>query len=301
MDWFENIGTGNRRGVKMIQTVQRNKLTRTIYYLYVALFLTYLLAPLVITAILAFNDSQSPSFPWKGFTLKWFFSKTPGSEGMFGEKRMMQAIGTSVKVAFIVTFLALLLGISNAFLFERQSFKGKQFLYILMLVPLVIPGVVLGISILSFTHRLAEIIDNIFWRGAGNFLRPGFWLVVFGQLSFIATLTTLTISSRLKKFDIAQEEAAMDLGTSRMGAVVLVTFRFLIPSILGAAIISFLYSFNNFNTTYFLIGTNPTLPVLLYSRLRFGITPQINAVSVFLMAVTGLLGLTAILSGYSKK
>ena len=285
----------------MIKTIQRNKLTKAIYYVYVALFLIYLLTPLLITAILAFNNNQSPSFPWKGFTLRWFFSKTPGSEGMFGEKRMMQSIATSIKVAFIVTILALMLGTSNAFLFERQNFRGKQFLYLLMLVPLVIPGVVLGISILSFTHKLAEIIDNLLWRGAGNFLRPGFWLVVFGQLSFIATLSTLVILSRLKKFDLAQEEAAMDLGSSRVGAVTLVTFRFLLPSILGAAVISFLYSFNNFNTTYFLIGTNPTLPVLLYSRLRFGITPQINAVSVFLMAVTGMLGLPAILSGYTKK
>ncbi len=284
----------------MIKTIQKNKITKIVYTLYVILFLTYLLTPLVITAILAFNDSPSPSFPWKGFTLKWFFSKTPGSEGMFGEKRMLDALTTSIEIAFIVTILAIILGISNAFLFERQNFRGKQFMYILMLVPLVIPGVVLGISILSFTHKIADFIDKIFGRGTANFLRPGFWLVVLGQLSFIATLATLVLTSRLKRFDITQEEAAMDLGASRMGAIFLVTFRFLAPAILGAAIISFLYSFNNFNTTYFLIGTKPTLPVLLYSRLRFGITPQINAVSVFLMAVTGLLGLFSIVSGYSK-
>ena len=284
----------------MIRIIQSNKITRSIYYAYVILFLIYLLAPLFITAILAFNNNPTPSFPWRGFTLKWFSSKTAGSEGVFGEKRMTEAIATSMKVASCVTLPAVLLGITNAFLFERQSFKGKQFLYLLMLVPLVIPGVVLGISILSFAYRIANIIDKMFGRGVGSFLRPGFWLVVFGQLSFSATLTTLVISSRLRRFDLALEEAAMDLGASRVEAVLLVTFRFLAPAILSAAIISFLFSFNNFNTTYFLIGTEPTLPVLLYSRLRFGITPQINAVSVFLIAVAGLLGLSSILTGYSK-
>ncbi len=280
----------------MIQTIQSNKITRIIYYGYVALFLLYLLTPLVITAVLAFNNNDSPAFPWKGFTLKWFFSTTPGKEGVFGEQRMIDAIWVSIKIAFSVTLLAVALGITNAFLFERKSFKGKQFLYILMLVPLVIPGVVLGISILSFAYRTSIVVDKIFGKGAGGFLRPGFWLVVFGQLSFIATLTTLVISSRLKKFDLAMEEAAMDLGASRVGAVFLVTFRFLAPALFSAAIISFLFSFNNFNTTYFLIGTNPTLPVLLYSRLRFGVTPQINAVSVVLMVITGVLGLTSILA-----
>lgn len=280
----------------MIRTIQGNRITRIIYYCYVVLFLIYLLIPLIVTGILAFNNSTSPSFPWKGFTLKWFFSKTPGNEGVFGDKRMVNAIITSLNVALCVTILAILLGIVNAFLFERENFRGKQFLYILMLVPLVIPGVVLGISILSFAHKIANIIDKMFGRGAGNFLRPGFWLVVFGQLSFIATLTTLVISSRLRRFDIAMEEAAMDLGAGRVEAVLLITFRFLAPAILGASVISFLFSFNNFNTTYFLIGTKPTLPILLYSRLRFGITPEINAVSVILMAITGLLGLSSIIS-----
>ncbi len=126
------------------------------------------------------------------------------------------------------------------------------------------------------------------------------WLVVLGQLSFITTLATLVITARLKRFDRALEEAAMDLGASRIGAVILVTFRFLAPAIFSAAVISFIYSFNNFNTTYFLIGTKPTLPVLLYSRLRFGITPQINAVSVLLMIITGILGMSSLLSGKEK-
>lgn len=284
----------------MTHAIQGGKITRGIYYAYVFLFLAYLLTPLLITGILAFNTSSSVSFPWQGFTFKWFFSKIPGSKGVFGEKRMMEAIMMSLKVAFSVTILSTILGILNAFLFERENFIGKRFLYLLMLIPLVIPGVVLGISILSFAHRISIILDTALGKGAGRFLQPGYWLVVVGQMSFITTLATLVITARLKRFDMATEEAAMDLGASRIGAVLLVTFRFLAPAILSAGIVAFLFSFNNFNTTYFLIGTKPTLPVLLYSRLRFGITPEINAVSVILIAVTGLLGLSSILSSSEK-
>jgi len=281
----------------MIPSIKRSIITNWIYYAYVILFFVYLFGPLVITAILAFNDNTTPSFPWRGFTFNWFFSTTSGSEGVFGDRRMISAMFSSLRVAFYVTLLSTLIGTTNAFLFERENFIGKQFFYLLMLLPLVIPGVILGIAILAFAHICANFIESIFGRGATNFLRPGFWLVVLGQLSFIATLTTLMISARLRKFDRAMEEAAMDLGASRAMAIILVTLRFLSPSIVGAAIISLLFSFENFNTTYFLTGPDPTLPVMLYSRLRFGITPEINAVSVILMAVTGFLGLSAILSG----
>lgn len=285
----------------MIPSIKKGKITSWIYYAYVILFFVYLFGPLVITVILAFNDNTSPSFPWRGFTLDWFFSTTPGSEGVFGDRRMISAMYSSLRVAFYVTLLSIIIGTTNAFLFERENFIGKQFFYLLMLLPLVIPGVILGIAILAFAHSCANLIESIFGRGAGNFLRPGFWLVVLGQLSFIATLTTLMISARLRKFDIAMEEAAMDLGASRAVAIILVTLRFLSPSIVGAAIISLLFSFENFNTTYFLTGPDPTLPVMLYSKLRFGITPEINAVSVILMAVTGFLGFSAILSGRRTK
>jgi spermidine/putrescine transport system permease protein len=281
----------------MIPSIKRSIITSWIYYAYVILFFVYLFGPLAITAILAFNDNTTPSFPWRGFTLDWFFSTTSGSEGVLGDERMISAMFSSLRVAFYVTLLSTLIGTMNAFLFERENFIGKQFFYLLMLLPLVIPGVILGIAILAFAHICANFIESIFGRGAANFLRPGFWLVVLGQLSFIATLTTLMISARLRKFDMAMEEAAMDLGANRAMAIILVTLRFLSPSIVGAAIISLLFSFENFNTTYFLTGPDPTLPVMLYSRLRFGITPEINAVSVILMAVTGFLGLSAILSG----
>ena len=272
-------------------------LSRWLYYGYIVLILIFTAGPLLVTFILAFNNSDSASFPWQGFTLDWFSSSTPDRVGLFDDVRMMSAVGTSLKVATAVTIIAIILGINNAFLFVRETFVGRGFLYMLMLGPLVVPGVVLGTSILSFTHSIANELDMALGAGSGSFLRPGFWLVVMGQVSFVATTTTLIITARLRKFDQSLEEAAMDLGSSRMSAIMLVTLRFLTPAVVGAAIVAFLFSFENFNTTYFLSGPadSTTVPIILYSRLRFGITPQINAVSVLLMISTGILGIIGLM------
>ncbi len=263
------------------------------YYSYIILILLFTAGPLIITFILAFNNNDSASFPWQGFTLDWFSSSTPERVGLFNDPRMLMAVATSIKVAIAVTVISILLGVNNAFLFVREKFVGKEFLYLLMLGPLVVPGVVLGTSILSFSHGIANMLDSTLGAGAGAFLRPGFWLVVFGQVSFVATTTTLVITARLRKFDESLEEAAMDLGSTRTKAIMLITLRFLTPAIIGAAIVAFLFSFENFNTTYFLSGTtdSTTIPIILYSRLRFGISPEINAVSVLLMISTGILGI----------
>jgi len=274
---------------------RRNELSlsKVLFYAYAILILIFTLGPLVIVTILAFNNNPSASFPWQGFTLDWFKSATPDRVGLFNDTRMLHAIGTSLKVAVIVTLISVALGVNNAFMFVRYNFTGQSLLYLFMLGPLVVPGVVLGTSILAFSYGVANALDKMLGAGAGTFLRPGFWLVVFGQVSFVATTTTLVIAARLKRFDTSLEEAALDLGASRAEAVGLITLRFLMPAMIGAGIIAFLFSFENFNTTYFLSGSAPTVPILLYSRLRFGITPEINAVSVMLMIVTGLLGFLA--------
>jgi spermidine/putrescine transport system permease protein len=265
------------------------------YYGYVALILLFTAGPLIVTVILAFNNNDAASFPWQGFTLDWFHSSTPDRTGLFDDARMMTAVFTSIKVAIAVTIISILLGVNNAFLFVREKFVGKEFLYMLMLGPLVVPGVVLGTSILAFTHAIANSLDSVLGAGFGTFLRPGFWLVVLGQVSFVATTTTLIVTARLRKFDQSLEEAAMDLGATRAKAITLVTLPFLIPAMVGAAVVAFLFSFENFNTTYFLSGTtdSTTVPIILYARLRFGISPEINAVSVLLMVSTGILGIIA--------
>jgi len=270
---------------------------KTIYLVFLAAFLLFLFVPLIINGILAFNNDEVPSFPWRGATLGWFYSADDGQVGVFNDAKMIRAITTSLRVAVFVTIFSLVVGTTTSFLFVRENFWGKQALYFAIIAPLVIPGVILGISILVFFHGIIGILKSIVGpelaRDLARPLRPGGLLVSLGQFSFIGTIATLVISARLRKFPVEQEEAAMDLGSSRWGAIFSVTIPFLFPALLSAGILAFLLSFENFSTTLFLIGPKPTLPIFLYSRLRFFITPEINAISVILMGGTALLGLIA--------
>jgi spermidine/putrescine transport system permease protein len=258
----------------------------------VVAFLAFLFLPLVVVAVFAFNDAPYPAPPWRGFTLDWFLgNSSKGRTGLIADSELMGSILTSGVVALWVTLLSVLLGTANAFLLERGRFPGKQALSVLMLAPLVIPGVILGISILAFASRIAEFADDTLgWEL--DFLRPGLPLVVLGQFSFIATIATLTISARLRRFDRTLEEAAFNLGASQAAVFRTIVLPYLRPALLGSAAISFLMSFEDFNTTLMLVGADSPLTVMMYGRMREGASPVLNAVSLFLMAASALLALT---------
>jgi spermidine/putrescine transport system permease protein len=260
------------------------------FKLYVALFYVFLFAPLLITCVLAFNDSQFPALPWKGFTLEWFTADLPARVGIFHDAVNLSAIWVSFKVGFWVSISSTIVGTCGAFLFEQENFRFKQALYFLMLAPLVVPGVILGISLLLFANSLGMFFENHFNLDVPLF-RPGFWLVVLGQFSFISTLVTLVVSARLKKFDRSLEEAALNLGANRLQVIWHITLKFLRPAIIGAGAVAFLMSFENFNTTLFLVGSQSTLPITLYLQVRDGSTPVINAISFLLIVGTSVLAL----------
>ena len=278
----------------MIPTIPQPRAVRLAYGAYVLLFFLYLALPLSVVAVFAFNDSQFPSLPWEGFTWEWFFGDARPKIGVFHERPILRAIGTSAFVALCVSVLSVAVGLSNAFLFNRYEFRAKGLLYMLMLLPLVIPGIVLGISILVFSSSVA----NGLWEVAQydvQALRPGLMLVILGQFSFIATIATLVISARLQKFDRSLEEAAMNLGAGRLTAVRTITIPFLMPAMIGALVVAFLMSFENFNTTLMLVGSDAPLTIAMFDRLKEGSTPLLNAVSLLLMLGSSVLALTVIL------
>ena len=245
-----------------------------------------------MVAVFAFNDAPYPAPPWNGFTLDWFLGGADSARrGLFADKALLGSLWTSVVVACWVTLLSVAVGTANAFLIERTQFRGKQALSMLMLAPLVIPGVILGISILALASRVANLADDL-WGLELEFLRPGLPLVVLGQFAYIASIATLTISARLKRFDITLEEAAYNLGASRFAVLTTITMPYLQPALIGAAAISFLMSFENFNTTLMLVGSDAPLTVMMYGRMREGATPVLNAVSLFLMVASAILALT---------
>lgn len=273
-----------------------------VFRLYVLAFYLFLFTPLLVVALFAFNASLFPAPPWKGFTLEWFIGTGAifGKPGILKDPAMLKSMLTSLKVAIPVTILAVFLGTANAFLLERKDFPGKTLLSMMMLWPLVIPGVILGISILAFSSRIANSLED--WLNMDlDFLRPGLFLVVLGQLSFILTIATLIIGARLKKFDRNLEEAAFDLGASRWRVLTTITLPFLKPAMIGAGLVALLMSFENFNTTLILVGSDAPLPIYLYGQMREGATPAVNAASLLLMLVAGSLAVLVALANRGEK
>lgn len=283
----------------MIPTVPQSNTLKWSYRAYVTLFFVYLGLPLTVVGVFAFNNSVFPSPPWEGFTMAWFFGTEAPFIGVFYERSILRSIGTSAFVAVWVAGLAVVVGTCNAFLFVRHDFRGKGFLYILMLLPLIIPGVILGISILVFASSVANRLEDAtgLWFDG---LRPGLILVILGQFSFITTFATLVISARLQKFDLSLEEAAMNLGATKWGAVRQITLPFLFPAILGAGVVAVLMSFENFNTTLMLVGSDSPLTITMFDKLKQGSTPVLNAVSLLLIVVSAALGLLSLMFQRSK-
>ncbi|PID75180.1 MAG: ABC transporter permease [Deltaproteobacteria bacterium] len=281
----------------MIRSLPRSKAYDWSFTGFIMLYFTFLFAPLLVTCVLAFNDSNYPSLPWQGFSLDWFFANGPERIGLFHDDQNLLSIVTSFQTAFFVSILSVIVGTCASFLFEKQDFRFKGLLYFLMLAPLVIPGVILGISLLLAANTAGTFFEDTFGLDFGIF-RPSFWLVVLGQFSFISTFVTLVISARLRKFDHSLEEAALNLGATPLGVIWHITLKFLRPAIIGAGAVAFLMSFENFNTTLFLVGSEPTLPINLYLQVRDGSTPVINAVSLMLIVGTSVL---AIINFYFTK
>ncbi len=245
------------------------RIARTVYYGYVALFLLYLYVPLAVVMTLAFNANPLPAFPWQGFTLRWF-------REVSADPFLLRAIGNSVVVALGVSVLSVSVGTVTAFVLVRYQFPGKGLLYALALSPLIMPGVILGISMLVFFSDIG--------------VETGLVTTILGQSSFIISFVLLIVAARLQKFDRAFEEAAQDLGATPLQAIWRVTLPSLRPALIAGAVVAFLLSFDNFNTTLFLIGNEATLPIHIYSAVRLGLSPKINAISVVFIVVTVGLG-----------
>ena len=266
----------------MIRTLPSTKAYKVGYNAFIIFYFFVLFAPLLVVCILAFNDSMFPSLPWYGFTTDWFFGEGPEKIGIFNDARNLKGLYVSFKVAFWVTLFSTTVGTCAAFLFEHEEFRFKRLFYYAMIAPLVVPGVIIGISLLTFATTLGSFFE--FNLGIDiRALSPGLFLVVCGQSSFITTFVTLVIIARLKKFDRSLEEAAYNLGANRFEVIWHITLPFLRPAVIGGAAVAFLLSFENFNTTLFLVGSNATLPITLFTQIKDGSTPIVNAVSLVLI------------------
>jgi spermidine/putrescine transport system permease protein len=238
------------------------------FHLYMAVFLVYMLLPLVLMGGAAFNDTAFPSvWPWVGFTDRWFVA-------LWNDTRMWVAFGNTLAVAVAVVALSLPIGTAGAILINSLSGTKRSLLYGLMVAPILTPGAVIGISTLLFWNRFD--------------VPAGLHLSVLGQVSYIAAFVMLLVLARLQSFDRTLEEAAQDLGASHGQVLRRILLPHLYPALGAGAAIAFFQSIENFNTTLFTRGTYDTLTVYVFSKVRSGITPTINALALILIAVTVL-------------
>jgi spermidine/putrescine transport system permease protein len=238
------------------------RLLRAFFVLVVA----FLYTPILILLIFSFNDSAVPSFPLSGFTLDWYhqFLANPDLKG---------ALATSAIVAALSSLGAVVLGVLAAIALTRRRFRGRAAVSALLLSPLVIPYVVFGISLLLLFHTLG--------------VPRSLLTVVIGHVVISLPYTILVLVPRLDQVDVSLEEAAYDLGASRLRTFRSITLPLILPAVVSAFLIAFTTSFDEYAVASFVVGTRLTFPIYLYSALRFpNQLPQVIAVAVVVLVLS---------------
>jgi spermidine/putrescine transport system permease protein len=233
---------------------------------YAGVFVAYLIAPLLYMLAAAFNSSSFPTLlPWQSFTIDWFARS-------LHDGQLWAAVGITLLVAGCVIVLSIALGLGGALLMMRMHLPGKNLIYAVLVSPILIPGIVIGLSTAIFWNRAASV--------------SGFWgLSVLGQTSFIGGYCMLVFMARLQRADRSLEEAALDLGAGPFRVFTSILLPFLAPAMWSAAALAFLQSIDNYNTTLFTIGRQETLTVYIAGKMRLGIDPTINAVACMLVGI----------------
>ena len=230
------------------------------------LVVLFLYAPIVILLIFSFNDSAVPTFPLSGFTLHWYHQFLTNSE-------LRGALETSAIIAALSSAGAVVLGVLCSIALTRRRFGGRAAVSALLLSPLVIPYVVFGISLLLLFHQLG--------------VPRSILTVVIGHVVISLPYTILVLVPRLDQVDVSLEEAAFDLGASRLRTFRSITFPLILPAVVSAFLIAFTTSFDEYAVASFVVGPRVTFPIYLYSALRFpSQLPQVIAVAVVVLVLS---------------
>ncbi len=242
--------------------------------LYLAAVLLFLYVPIVVMAVMSFNASKLYRLP-VDWSLTWYAA-------LAHNDRLIDAGLNSLWVALVTTVIATALGTAASLAFFRYDFKGKRILQLLLFLPIAIPWLIIGTAMLVF----------FFWIGLGR----GLHAMVLGHVALALPYVIVVVSARLKSFDPHLEEAARSLGASPWQATRRITFPWIAPGLVAAALFAFAVSFDQFVISYFLSapGMN-TLPVEIYTAIRKGFTPEINAISTIVIVVS-----MALLLGVSR-
>ena len=243
---------------------------------YLVVFFGYLLGPLLIMGATAFNSPGFPRVaPWECLTFEWF-------DVLANDKRIVNGIKNSMMVGLGTVILSVVMGLAGALMLTQIWPKMRATYYTIIIAPILVPGVVLGISTLVFWDRINVMLG----LGSDSFLHNGIFLTILGQSTFIASYCMLVFLARLQRFDTGLTEAALDLGASNVQAFRKILLPFMKPAIASAAVLAFLASFENYNTTTFTFGKFPTLTIELAQKVRYGINPSIASLAFIIVVLT---------------
>ena len=228
----------------------------------------FLFAPIIVLVAFSFNSARR-GLAWQGFTLDWYPTLLSNDE-------LLDSLWVTLQVAFVAVALSTVLGSLLGLGLARLRFRGRAATETLLLVPMVTPEIVMGLSLLLFFLQLFD--------GRGS----------VGQLSiahatFCISYVAVVVRARAAHLNPALEEAARDLGASAFGAFRYVTLPLIAPAVLAGALLAFSLSFDDYVVTTFNAGVgSSTLPLYIYSKVKFGVTPEINAISTIVVAGTAV-------------
>ncbi len=224
----------------------------------------FLYAPLLILIMFSLTPSEY-SLRWEGLTLRWY-------REVWQHQPLQEALLVSLMVSIPAVVLATLLGTMTALALSRPSFRGKTLVYGLLYIPLIMPSLVVGIASLLLFVAIQLPLSLL--------------TILLAHVAFCIPLTTLVILARMQRLDPRLEEAAMDLGANAWCTLWRVTLPLLRPGIIAAALLAFPWSFNDFVVTFFVAGVgSSTLPLRVYSMMRLGVSPMVNALGTLIVVI----------------
>lgn len=240
---------------------KRNLIISTIY---ACLVYTFIYVPVITLIVFSFNN-QEANTEWKGFTLNYYIR-------LFNDLELMQIFGLTLFIAVTVTILSAVIGTLGAVGLTKFSFKGKKVVDSSLYIPIIIPEVVLAVAMLSVMSLI-------------NF-PTGTMAIIIGHTTLTLPYMVITVKSRMAGFDKSIEEASMDLGANRVVTFFRVTLPMIMPGVMSGAFLAFTISLDDFIVSNFVAGPKSvTLPVKVYSMLKVGIRPEINALSTIIISL----------------
>ncbi|MTH79753.1 ABC transporter permease [Paracoccus aestuariivivens] len=230
--------------------------------------LLFLYLPIVVLVMFSFNDSKVTSFPLSGFTWHWY-------QRVLANSQMLTALGNSLYVALFATLISVVVGVLAALALHRYDFPGKRLFQNTLILPLSLPGIVTGIAMLNFYKQIG--------------IPQSLGAVIIGHATALMGIVVSQVLARLERLNPRLLEASADLGVRPIATFWMVTLPSIRSSVIGSALLCFTLSFDEIPVTYFLTGRDVTLPIYIYSTLRRGITPEINAIGTMIVAASILI------------